>query len=361
MDPARARRHGFTLFELMVSIVIMAILASTILFALWGVTEQAKGDRTRSQIARLHTLLVPRWEAYKTRRVQLTSNGLQAASQPPAGLPDGRFIPRARLLALRELMRMELPDRKSDLVSAANSTPMNRFNQSLPRLTRTYVRRADAAVRARHGNGADWQDDNTWTLQFQGAECLYLIISSLKEGDETGLEFFTENEVGDVDNDGMREILDGWGRPIGFLRWAPGYLADWSLGNNVAFALPPGTPSAATPQVADDTESPDAFDPLKVAINWANADKLHFPNPYALVPLVYSAGPDGSYDIATDYAAPNGPLVYATIFNNPYFVDSSYDPPNNVDLPPIGTPVDEDGDGQINSADNITNHALEVR
>ena len=31
---------------------------------------------------------------------------------------------------------------------------------------------------------------------------------------------------GDTDEDGMKEILDAWGEPIVFLRWAPGYVTN---------------------------------------------------------------------------------------------------------------------------------------
>ena len=40
--------------------------------------------------------------------------------------------------------------------------------------------------------------------------------------DTSGLEYFTDKEIGDKDNDGMKEILDAWGNPIFMYRWAPG-------------------------------------------------------------------------------------------------------------------------------------------
>ena len=45
----------------------------------------------------------------------------------------------------------------------------------------------------------------------------------MKDGDKNALDFFMPDEIGDMDEDGMKEILDGWGTPIEFLRWAPGY------------------------------------------------------------------------------------------------------------------------------------------
>ena len=52
-----------------------------------------------------------------------------------------------------------------------------------------------------------------------------MILAGIREADATGLEAFEDSEIGDTDDDGMPEILDPWGRPIYFLRWAPGYVS----------------------------------------------------------------------------------------------------------------------------------------
>ena len=69
----------------------------------------------------------------------------------------------------------------------------------------------------------NWRSDELWTPQFESAECLYLILSQIVEEDRSALEFFSDNEIADTDNDGIPEIVDSWGTPIFFLRWAPGY------------------------------------------------------------------------------------------------------------------------------------------
>ena len=52
------------------------------------------------------------------------------------------------------------------------------------------------------------------------AELLYMIVSM---GSPEAMEQFNSSEIGDTDNNGYPEFLDGWGRPIFFLRWAPGF------------------------------------------------------------------------------------------------------------------------------------------
>src|SRR5690606_31912666 len=90
-----------------------------------------------------------------------------------------------------------------------------------------------------------------WTERYSNAECLYLILSTIRDGDTTGLDFFSPGEIRDLDGDNVPEIVDGWGHPIAFFRWAPGYTA-----NN------PTHPIAGTLQSGDATVQPDPFDPL---------------------------------------------------------------------------------------------------
>ncbi len=78
----------------------------------------------------------------------------------------------------------------------------------------------------------------------------------------------------------MPEILDPWGRPIYFLRWAPGYASDLQ------------NPSR---------REPDPFDPLRVDPRWENNDghrsEDELDDPFALYPLIYSAGRDKQYGV----------------------------------------------------------------
>jgi hypothetical protein len=59
--------------------------------------------------------------------------------------------------------------------------------------------------------------------EYQGAECLYMIVMGAigEEGDSR--DVFRPADIGDVDGDGYPEFLDAWGVPIRFLRWAPGF------------------------------------------------------------------------------------------------------------------------------------------
>ncbi len=147
-----------------------------------------------------------------------------------------------------------------------------------------------------------------------------MIITSIREGDSRGIDYFKKSEIGDLDDDGMFEILDAWGRPIEFLRWPAGY--------------------ASEVQPLDANVAADAFDPHHVDTRAT----------YRLIPLIYSAGPDGIYDVVTD--SPSA-IRYRTTDppNDPYhsWAGPSY----------VGMRYDVDGNGDIDEYDNITNHLLD--
>ncbi|MDE0734518.1 MAG: type II secretion system protein [Pirellulaceae bacterium] len=292
------QRSGFTLIELLTVISIIGILASMVLFALFSVQETARGKRTKAQIAKIHELLSGRWESYRTRPLPIRL--------PPNVTP--RRAAWIRLMALRELMRMEMPDRISDLAIGSvyhryqdkTNSNMDIRSLNLPGmkspLFTAYRRRMAKVLSSKWQNrildyGAPGLPDPLkWSPQFEGSECLYMILATIQDGDTNGLDFFREHETGDVDGDRFPEILDGWGQPIDFIRWAPGFLGV------AASTIQLGDQNLETDGDSGQGNG-DAFDPLKVDPRWY--DKKPLNDPFALFPLVYSMGADGAGGIAT--------------------------------------------------------------
>ena len=99
-------------------ISIIALISSISLFTLYGVREDAKESRAHSQIARINELIIPQWESYRTRAVPMNHASGRTWYQT-----HGVIGREAAVLALRELMRMELPDRISDLLSPVSDNP----------------------------------------------------------------------------------------------------------------------------------------------------------------------------------------------------------------------------------------------
>lgn len=304
-------KRGFTLTELLIVIMIIAILAGLALSAMSAAAELAREQRTRAIIAKLDQLIMEKYEGYRTRAVPL-SLATRRPNDPNDRTPQ-RTASLARLNGLRELMRLEMPDRISDLGDIANANHLVQTNviKSIPSVTRAYKRQAKPG----------------WSTQHQGSECLYLILTQIHDGDKRATDYFLPEEIGDVDGDGMKEILDGWGQPIEFLRWAPGYVTNT------------GMLTTQTQPNGSNVYTPDPFDPARVDSRYRDADITN--DPFELRPLLISGGRDKELGIVLDNSPV--PLSYFQNGNDPWLA-----------LTPqrIGEPLA----GATTYADNITSH-----
>jgi prepilin-type N-terminal cleavage/methylation domain-containing protein len=254
--PRKSTVRAFTLIELMLVIAVMAILAAATGAALAQAMEQGRVSRTQAQIARIHGLLMTRYDSYRTRTIRMNVPA-NTSAQVRATL---------RLNALREIMRLEMPERCHDIAdftydpNAPDNPPVINGPAPImsgitrPALSNSYYRKVGSNVPFFTGRNRI----------NESSECLYLILSTIENGDSNGLDFLLPTEIGDTDNDGVPEILDAWGSPIYFLRWAPGLLSP-----------------------LHNPDNRDAFDTL--GIDTVRSDGFRTFN---LTPLVFSAGPD---------------------------------------------------------------------
>ena len=336
-------RAGFTLVELLVTVAIIAILAGVGLSTLFLAQEAAREDRTRMLISKLHNQLMIRWESYQTRRLPLqisvgkyraqkgsAPNQLDVATHYGANGETAEQFAWRLLWARRELMRFELPDRYSDIwnfetdsvrlpkyligISGEDSMPHRRYLQRIARL-----RGVAPTSPAMSSIMSSISDENS------SAECLYLIVTTGMEVDASGKKIFDERHVGDEDEDGMPEFVDGWGEPIRWIRWPAGFVSDLQprvpdTQNVVPNALltrnPDANHDAFDPRQIDDAwdeqsqmsigkagwipDAPDGWPDLHPSITALPDPANELPDPqnapaergYRLFPLIYSGGPD---------------------------------------------------------------------
>src|SRR5882724_4378855 len=150
-------RSAFTLTELLIVMTIIALLSGLGLSAMSGATNLARQQRAASMITKIDHLIGERYEGYRTRAVPI---------RIPPGSMTSRGAALARLNALRELMRMELPDRRSDIINFATTTPSLQLSVTgiaPAALQKSYFR---TAVRAMGGSPANLAN---WSSTFEGS------------------------------------------------------------------------------------------------------------------------------------------------------------------------------------------------
>jgi prepilin-type N-terminal cleavage/methylation domain-containing protein len=319
---------AFTLIELMVVLVIVAMLASLTLAGLSGVRQRAKIDKTRSTIRKIDAVIQPMYESYATRRVPATG------ANPVARAMD-------RLRKIRVLMAVEMPDNWDDVGASSISAPSGPFgfaNNSVFRRYQAFKAAINTVVPA---------SDPRFDMYAQ-AETLMMILS-VGAFEPSCMEQFRADEIGDIDRDGAKEFRDGWGRPIAFIRWPASFdspFNDFSVPDSFDVMRVSGPPLPA-PNNQLVTSRGLLIPPVPAPVS-----------DWSLTPLIFSPGPDESL---------NDPLAgsasgYGLRSGVPWL---TFVPPA---LPPLSICDSNDSGGVLPGApaaeavrDNISNYDVPVK
>lgn len=407
----RSRRllPSFTLVELLIAITIMGIMIGMVLYTLAGARRDSLTARTRGTIKKLNEIVITRWEEFRYRAIKVNvpddillpsrdmgpGNSMMAPLSPREGA-------RLRMIILRDVMRMEFPDRFTDITTSpcfykaaadsgdnqppfTNAWPDTPFtlDRSVPSLYNTF-RRKLGLVALTTSNMPATAPITTVAVgsrpvgfpseTLQSAELLYMIVANSNHNGANGLEYFRPSEIADTDNDGFPEFVDAWGNPILWMRWPAGY----GVVNSTTLT-PQQIANSRTPDsVLNDRSVPDPMDPLHTDWRWTHPGFANVSKPWMLIPLIVSAGPDGLFDMRTDYTTPINygtqvwglggtgssahtapPIPYS--FPDPY--TNYYDTSNIAAVVEaqggVGEWNDDDSNPSTFSAqDNITNYSL---
>lgn len=333
-------RRAFTLVELLAVIAIIAILSSIFLSALYQADAVSKVSRTKAMVQKFSNMLMARWDNYRNMRLPISADPVILVQGAD---PDG-FRKRSalrRLLALREMQRMEFPDRYEDLTFTPTVLTQPDYQNTggstskpvRPALWSAYRRKImSAAV----GKGMSFDSYVAGAAQrFESAEMLYLILTTGIDDTSVSTEHIRAGDSGDIDHDGMREFIDAWGNPIEFLRWAPGFVSPMQPFYNYPNAEPYSKIYASNPNVQSQdgsqilsrwvvkmdlillssksstnklivVEQGDPFNPMRVSTqldgngkvkkSWLPGD-TGYEFGYYLAPLIFSRGRDGQRGI----------------------------------------------------------------
>ncbi len=251
MKNIKTRAHdGFTLIELLVVISIIAFMSGMFLVAYRGASQESNMQKTRSTIQKISEVLNARMDEYINYPIALRNS---AAALPPNMVSwDGTketvsvLRERGRLLVLRDLIRMEMPDHPDDLkyttfwMSSLSGAALSQYPDNLPRSIPTGLGTTAAfanpgfqisapltsrtrALIARLSKVSPVGPIDRWDEFNANEELLFLIVEGSDLNGTSAIELFGKSEIGDTDGDGLKEFIDAFGRPIRWIRWPAGF------------------------------------------------------------------------------------------------------------------------------------------
>lgn len=401
--------RGFTLVELLVSIVIIGIIGGMVSTAITGASRQAKETRAAAFVNRLNLVVLQLYEESATRRVGL-----------PSSVWSGQSVNQTQLIWRRDWLRASLPQSKADVdagsgrsgAPAVFGAPFIAADGTLtilPPTQRTQVafqfrERVRRTYEVLNNSSVTWdQAYSAWTDEHQSAECLYLIFANNTLNGQPLLDQLRDRDIADTDGDGMPEIIDPWGSPVLWMRSPAGHFLKnrWVDDESNADLWPTVLEVRETiarlgadpidilrsdprQQFVDDDAPTDLINPSAINSN-IEADKLTF----FCRPMVVSAGADEEFDLVrqvdinptgretiSDDAysmltvpsrpPPPPPLPAPTpTYGSPVFFPDPFSTLPLVDsggssldtirplLQRLGAVTDVDGDGVDDSADNV--------
>lgn len=318
-------RSAFTLIELLVTISIIATLGAISITTARSAIETARRSQTETTIAKIDSVITAIYERYQYLRVEAANANAS---------PELRAW--SRVARIRDLLRCDMPCVPGELTYGwAGAGDM------FTPLQESYLAAINGAYRGAADPFVAWSGDGD--LRIRNAELLYLVATN---GDPESRSSFSEREVADTDGNGLLEFVDGWGRPICWMRWAPG------LESSDRQPPIPADDGEGNARFVYDDELRDAdpFNPLGVSGNAMTEGASPTDNcpdkGWFLAPYVFSGGSEVNSEENTNevWYGLIAPTDYA---NDPYSL--AFGDPSIA----AGAP-----DGSKTHKDNIDNHTL---
>lgn len=357
-DTRSQHRSGFTLVELLISIVIIGILAALGAAAYIRSMAGAKVKSTQALIENLNSALQERLEIFRAVKISNPPVNILALARRSATDPINPGSPayrRAEVILRLSLARDLFTQQFWDIVPYTPDTSANDNPIGTPpdpaaggALLRDFQKNFRLIAAA--PPSLDLTNTTTWGVHFFPAktktadllhdhdtgssECLHMILNWAPEGTSITSASIPAQFKADTDGDGLMEFVDAWGRPLKFYR-APtdlyAYLIDVaremqdpgisanSIDPNGLLVDPswfnaPGTSPYATKarefEALGLARLHDAYQPPSAPggpRDPASTPQPTVPRAYPTNPLIVSAGPDGKFGFWTPYSASENP------------------------------------------------------
>jgi prepilin-type N-terminal cleavage/methylation domain-containing protein len=292
---ATGSRSGFTLIEMLVVIGIISVLLALTAGAAIQVFAEQQKRVSQDRVTNVSSMLDQQWKAAVDDARSINSSAIPPGVQNMATDSNGPNAERARIIWIKINLIREFPQSYAEAL--VPSGPVN------PYVTPGNLPPVDAYVQAINNSNQAAHTANT-----EAAACLYMALRRARrgQGQYVDPESLGKNAIRDSDNDGIMEIVDGWGVPLSFYRFPTrnsefltypglkldpqdpgGVLLDPAWNNQAAYNAQQGV--YWFEQICHLVHDPTAG-------SWA-------PKSYYLVPVVASAGRNGLLGLNADMSS----------------------------------------------------------
>jgi hypothetical protein len=265
--------------ELLIVVLIIVALMSLLMAATFQVIAGQRRSNSEQLVQTVSRALDRQWKAAidMSHTEAIPEGVMQMALDYPSGVQNK---PRAQVIWTKLVLKREFPCTWADALTPVN-LPSYGLTATTVRPVPTYAQKINSVISVGYSANPSTQ----------AAECLYLALRQSRRGEGFDPDSLGSAAIRDTDTNGLPEIVDAWGTPLGFYPFPIGNPEFLGLSGRIldpqdpqGLLLDPRWNNASNPAVA-------AFETTLHLVHDPNASSWT-PKSFYIVPVVASAGKD---------------------------------------------------------------------